>query len=614
MENDLIHTKLVQYVETFFEHTLLGHAEARTRRDYYNGIQHTAEEVATLRKRKQPVVTDNRIKRKVDYLLGVERQTRTDPKAFPRTPDDDESAQVFTDAIRFVCDNNDWDMERSESFDYLCVEGIEAYMIDEGEAGNESKIFPKHIPHNRFIYDAHSTDRYFRDSKYKGVITWMDIEDAKQMFKGKEEALNVTPTQTNSSFDDKPSNAIWIDSNRKRVMIILLDFLEGGVWNRALFTKEGMLFDAAPSRFIDEHGQPESNIVAGGAFIDADNDRYGIVRQMISPQDEINKRRSKYLDLLSRRQTFSNGAAVADVNKTKLELAKADGHVETQGKAQYGIDFGVIPTGDMAIGQFNLLQDALGSIEGMGQGDAIGSTASGRSKEISQNSNLIELGPLFDTHRQVSKLVYKQIFNRIKQFWTGQKFIRITDDEKNVKFSELNKPMTNADLVIEKLGQEEGQKVIAQLQGDPRLHQVAEVRNAPAQVNVDIIIEDAPDVVNIQAEQFEKLVAIAPSYPEEVKFKHILQMSTIRNKDQILEDMNGGDEEQQALQQKVIEQEKQIQEMATELELKGKEAKINLDNASAKEKEAKTRQIEVETEAQDIENELITESVSMHFG
>jgi len=608
-----IHTKLVQYVETFFEHTLLGHSEARTRRDYYNGIQHTAEEVATLRKRKQPVVTDNRIKRKVDYLLGVERQTRTDPKAFPRTPDDDESAQVFTDAIRFVCDNNDWDMERSESFDYLCVEGIEAYMIDEGEMGGESQIMPKHIPHNRFIYDPHSTDRYFRDSKYLGVITWMDIEDAKQMFKGKEEVLNVTPTQTNSSFDDKPNNAIWIDSNRKRVMIILLDFLEAGVWHRGLFTKEGMLFKAESSRFLDEYGQPESNIVAGGAFIDQDNDRYGIVRQMISAQDEINKRRSKYLHLLSQRQTYGNQKAVENVNKAKTEMAKPDGHLELQGNAQLGQDFGVLPTGDMAIGQFNLLQDALGSIEGMGQGDVVGSTASGRSKEISQNSNLIELGPLLDTHRQVSKLVYKQIFNRIKQSWTGRKFIRITDDEKNVKFSELNKPMTNADLVIEKLGQEEGQKVIAQYQGDPRLNQVVEVRNAPAQVNVDIIIEDAPDVANIQAEQFEELVRIAPSYPEEVKFKHILQMSTIRNKDQILEDMNGGDEEQQALQQKVIDQQNQIKQLVTELELKGKEAKINLDKASTREKEARTKQIAIETEAQEIENEIAVESVGMVF-
>jgi len=609
-----IHTKLVQYVETFFEHTQLGHEEARTRRDYYNGVQHTAEEIATLRKRKQPVVTDNRIKRKVDYLLGVERQTRTDPKAFPRTPDDDEASQVFTDSIRFVCDNNDWDLERSESFDYLCVEGLEAYMIDEQEIGGESQIIPKHIAHNRFIYDPHSTDRYFRDAKYKGIITWMDLEDAKSMFKGKEEALNVTPSQTNSTFDDKPSNAIWLDSNRKRVMIILLDFVGGGVWNRALFTKEGFLFEPAPSRFLDENGTPESNIVAGGAFIDADNDRYGIVRQMISPQDEINKRRSKYLHLLSQRQTYGNDKAVKNSNEAKAELAKPDGHLRLQGNAQLGADFGVLPTGDMAIGQFNLLQDALGSIEGMGQGDIVSSSASGRSKEISQNSNLIELGPLFDTHRQVSKLVYKQIFNRIKQYWTGQRFVRITDDERNVKFSELNKPMTGADLIIEKMGREQGEQVIAQHQGDPRLNQVMETRNNPAEVNVDIIVEDAPDVVNIQAEQFEELVRIAPSYPNEVKFKHILQMSTIRNKDQILEDMNGGDEEQQAQMQKIAEQENQIKELYEELELKGKEAKINLDVASTKEKEARARQIDIEAEAQDIENELVTESVSMNFG
>ena len=616
MENSVnseLHIKLVRYYETFLEHTLLGHEEARTRRDYYNNIQWTPEEVATLRKRKQAVVTDNRIKRKIDYLLGVERKTRTNPKAFPRTPQDDKSAQVFTDAIRFVCDNNDWDIERSEGFDYLCVEGIEAHMIDVEMVNGEPEIKERHIPWNRFIYDPHSTDRFFRDSKFKGVLTWMDLEDAEAMFKGKEDVLHVTPSQTNTVFDDKPDDAIWMDSERKRVLIILIDFLEAGVWNRALLTKEGFLFEPQVSAWKDENGQPESNIVAGGAFIDGDNDRYGIVRQMISPQDEINKRRSKYLDFLSKRQTFGNEKAVKDTNKAKAELSKSDGHLDINGTAVFGQDFGILPTGDMASGQFNLLQDALSSIEGMGQGDIVDSSASGRSKEISQNSNLIELGPLFDTHRQISKLVYKQIFNRIKQFKTGHWFVRVTDDEKNVKFSELNKPVTGADLVIEKLGQEEGQRVIDQNQLDPRLSQVQEIRNDVTKINVDIIIEDAQDVVNIQAEQFELLAGMHNADPNKIPAEMVIEASSLRNKERILEHMKGGDEQAQQQRQQIEQQQKQIQDLLAQLEIQGRQAKIDNDSASAREKAARAKKLDVETEALAIENELVTESVRMNF-
>src|SRR6478736_4690674 len=78
-------------------------------RDYYDGKQWTETEVRALQDRKQPVVTYNRIQRKIDYLSGLEKQQRKDPKAFPRTPKDEEAADAATDSIRYACDDNDWD-------------------------------------------------------------------------------------------------------------------------------------------------------------------------------------------------------------------------------------------------------------------------------------------------------------------------------------------------------------------------------------------------------------------------------------------------------------------------------------------------------------------------
>ena len=46
-------------------------SEAERARDYYDGIQYTASERATLIGRGQPVITDNRIKPKVNYVLGL---------------------------------------------------------------------------------------------------------------------------------------------------------------------------------------------------------------------------------------------------------------------------------------------------------------------------------------------------------------------------------------------------------------------------------------------------------------------------------------------------------------------------------------------------------------
>jgi hypothetical protein len=55
--------------------------EMREARHYYHGDQWTSDEIAKLRRRKQPVVTSNRIVRKIDAVVGlVERLDGRIPK------------------------------------------------------------------------------------------------------------------------------------------------------------------------------------------------------------------------------------------------------------------------------------------------------------------------------------------------------------------------------------------------------------------------------------------------------------------------------------------------------------------------------------------------------
>jgi len=47
----------------------------------------------------------NLIRRKIDTLRGVEVKQRSDPKAWPRTPADADSAEIATDTLRYVFDS-----------------------------------------------------------------------------------------------------------------------------------------------------------------------------------------------------------------------------------------------------------------------------------------------------------------------------------------------------------------------------------------------------------------------------------------------------------------------------------------------------------------------------
>ena len=63
-----------------------------------------------------------------------------------------------------------------------------------------------------------------------------------------------------------------------------------------------------------------------------------MVRGLISLQDEINKRRSKALHLLSVRQVIAEQGAVPDVDKARREVAKPDGFIEVMPGLKFEIE------------------------------------------------------------------------------------------------------------------------------------------------------------------------------------------------------------------------------------------------------------------------------------
>ncbi len=100
---------------------------------------------------------------------------------------------------------------------------------------------------------------------------------------------------------------------------------------------------------------------------------------------------------------------------------------------------------------------------------------------------------------------------RIRQFWTEEKWIRVTDDDRNVKFVGLNKRVTLGDKLAQ-LQPKEAPQMVQQLglsgPYDPRLKEVVDVENDVTGLDVDIVIEEGPDLSSLQLEQFELLAVL----------------------------------------------------------------------------------------------------------
>ena len=230
-----------QQFKDAYDSSIDSRAEAELSRDYYDGKQWTAAEIETLKKRKQPVITDNRIKDKVEYLLGLERRTRTDPKAYPRNPSDEESAEGLG--------------------------GCEIVWEDE-----EVKI--RRIRWDRLYFDPRSQERDFKDVAYVGVVTWMDQNRAASRWPDKKDLFEsmfeeATKTTGGDTYDDKPS--MWIDGKRRRVQI-MEHYRWDGKWKRSVYCGGGFLEDETDSPYKDEHGRPDCPIILQAAYRDREGD------------------------------------------------------------------------------------------------------------------------------------------------------------------------------------------------------------------------------------------------------------------------------------------------------------------------------------------------------
>jgi hypothetical protein len=87
----------------------------------------------------------------------------------------------------------------------------------------------------------------------------------------------------------------------------------------------------------------------------------------------------------------------------------------------------------MAAGQANLLVEAKAEIERMGPNPAIlgrqGESSSGRAQLVRQQAGLTEQAVIYGGIEEWELRLYRQMWNRCRQYWTAPQYVRITDDE-----------------------------------------------------------------------------------------------------------------------------------------------------------------------------------------
>ncbi len=611
-----------QQFEEYMEGTQSARKLAEKCRDYKDGNQWTSAERDTLKKRKQPCITDNKIQDKCDTLMGIEKQMRSDPKAFPRTPGDDESADAATDSLRYIADCNDFNRTgRKPATDNLIVEGLcFGQVIVEKQKGQYVKIGMEHIRWDRGYVDIHALRDDFDDKTYCGYFRWMDAEDAKREFKGREAAIDqstnsggASVANVGESADDKPRYIMTV-RKRSRVQVFKHYWRKNGVWKEGVWCAGGWLEDLKPCEYKDEHGEPYCCMEIQATYRDGDGNPYGLVPRWLDLQDEHNKRRSKMLHLLNAKRVITQRGSIVDdkggIQEIRDELHKPDGVITLNGDiAQFRVEDNL----NEAQGQWQLLQQTDLALSQTGPNAALqGNTGSlsGRAKQLDQQAGSLMVTPVFEALDSWELRMYRQAWCRVKQYWTAPMWIRVTDDENTPKFVGLNQPVLVGDLAaqaakndqefqsmppeeqrahMEALAQHPQAQAQAIVEGKPQ------VKNNTAEIDVDIIIDRVQDTVNVQAEQFDILAKIADRRPE-VPFEVLVDISQLRadTKKRVRDKLSGNDPASQA-QAKMMQVMQELQAALAAANVRKAEADANRAEAGAAKDMAATAETEIDT-------------------
>jgi hypothetical protein len=576
-------------------------------RDYYDGPEQLNSEVRrVLGDRRQPAIYSNRIRPMIEGVLGTLAANKVDPRCSPRNPnqEDENASDIATKTLRFIVESGNFQETILDCAENFLIEGTEAAIV---EADGET-IPITQIRYEEFFSDPYSRRNDFKDATYMGIAQWKDEaliratwpDRADQYAGAFDGGAFGAGGAIDATWQDRPQTfTSWVDTKRRRMMVIEMYFNEGGEWWRIVYCALGLLeYSKSPYKNV-KTGETRNPIEAESCYVDRENQRYGRVDDAIPIQDEVNSRRGRLLHLANSRQIQERelGASMVDADTARKEAARADGVIP--------VGWQLVPTSDMARGQEILLAESKGEIERMGPTPAVlgqregGSGRSGRASQILQQAGMTEIARPLARHAAFQERCYKAAWLNAQQFWTAEMFIRVTDETRAPEFLKINEPIMG--IVQQPVVGPDGQPQIDPTTGQPETQQIPGVvgtKNRIAEMDMDIIVSSAPDTATLQQEVFADLKELVtggmdPFSPE---FELIVEMSPMADKMRVLEVIKAKREEREQAQGQQMQEQQKIAEVASQAQLDEMAGKIAKLESESQKNKADTELIEAQTD------------------
>jgi hypothetical protein len=510
--------------------------------DFYDGDQWTDEELEELKRRGQPEVTANRIKPKVDAISGMQMAMRVDTKAFPKGLRDFSKANHISAVLKHVEQTNDFDDLENDEFENQVKSGRGWYSVRlEFDEDLQPEIIVESEDNDEITPDRHGKKADLSDSRRIHKHVMSDCEDVKKLFPDKKKKLQTVFIRPNFDSEmDEPHRrkrpdqykgapedfgySDFVDEKSKMIRVVTTQYRES--YAQWFVVQPGQLPEQVKSfkeahkikaEFPDveifsqlryrlnsltytwncilEHKEDIAPWDPKGTFWfikvpgyrrKKDGLDYGLIRQLLSPQKEYNKRRSKSLHLFSTNQIVREAGIEPEGEEGMLreEANKPDGEMIVP----TGARFELLRNTEMGQAQFQLLNQTSLELEQAGvpkEIEGLSEANSGKEFQLRQQTAVAGIRRLFRNLRGARRRLFLLVMKFAQRYYTAELAVKVSDDPEAAPIF-LNQPIV-----------------------DEATGEVIGVANNVADGKFDLIVEEAPEYINLESETFAQLSQLA---------------------------------------------------------------------------------------------------------
>lgn len=475
------------------------YAESYKSLSFFLGNQWSLEELSYLNNQRRSAFTYNKVKRVVNMIQGYQRKNRLSSIVSPMESSSEATALILTDVLQYVMNTCDGYELISDSFKNALVTGIcfLSPYIDyrDDPVSGDVKI---HMDQwNAAIWDPFATDlRGLSDCDFFSRRKWMSRTEVISLFPEKEDLIMSLPSSPN--IDDKFN---YMSYSRSWGMQKLLNYTE--YW-RPRWEVKDVLVDMATGETRQWDGDRkrlqlfrqlypnievirkpvkmmDMAVIVSGQLIHYGSDPFGLndypftgfistyessydlwtwklqplVALLRDPQTELNKRRSKMVDILDNQLNTGWIAKTNSVSNPASLYKSGQGQVIFLKPEAQMTDIQRLTPAEIPASMFQLEQEFEKDIleiagvnqELFGMADNEKIETAGILSKMRQSAGLVNLQDLFDGLRQSQKILSRKILKLVQLNYSPEKVQLITKKEPTAEF--YSQSFSKYDIVVD---------------------------------------------------------------------------------------------------------------------------------------------------------------------